>query len=269
MVDEASLTDPPPLMTDIHAVCSYDATELVETKIVRLLEAEQHRVRLSVGRQSGAEIDAIRKTKCAVLLVWSPRACSQSYMLDWVKGVEPSRLVEIATAPGWPRIDREAPVIDFSKWRGERGSRAWDALKDRLRTVSRQFEPPKPPPKRAAFALGMASLAAMFGAIFVRVNDTGVSQAPIAAPPSADEFADAQPDPSIGMGGVLEAPEPASLDDLPELRRLPVQRFAPIEYQPVQLISQPTPELLDIRDPTLMERLQSINPLRRGDDDQR
>lgn len=256
-------------MTDIHAVCAYDATDFVETKIVRLLEAEQHRVRLTVGRQSGAEIDIVRKSKCAVLLVWSPSACSQSYMIDWAKGVDPSRLVEIATAPDWPRIARETPVIDFSKWRGDRGSRAWEMLKDRLRTVSRQFEPPKPPPKRPAMALGMASLAAVLGAAVVRINDTGVSQQPAAAPPSGDEFADTPLDPSVGLGGVLDAPEPASIGDMPELHRLPVQRFTPIDYEPVSLSSPPTPDILDIRDPTLMERLQAINPLRRGDDEER
>ena len=138
-------------MIDITIVCSHDAMKVAEM-LTRLLEAEEHKVRLLVGRQSLSEVETSKSARDAVLLIWSANAPTQHYMREWSRQISPLRLVEIGLAPGWPDIARKAPVIDFINWRGERGARAWNALNDRLRAVARIIEPPKPPPKRAAIA---------------------------------------------------------------------------------------------------------------------
>jgi hypothetical protein len=251
-------------MTDIRTVCTHDAKKLADT-LVRLLEAEQHAVRLTYGRQSLAELEAAKEARDAVLIIWSPDAPSQTYMLEWARNIAPERLIEIALAPGWPRIDRKAPVIDFTTWRGERGARAWNALNDRLRAVARALEPPKPPPKRAALALGLASVAAVGVAAVVRMNE------PADAPALAEEplqTAHGEEPLGVGVGGPLDAVEPPSADE-PLLQRLPNPRFSPL--QPI-----PEPDLMEIepytppeiRDPTLMERLRALNPLRGDRSDQ-
>jgi hypothetical protein len=117
-------------MIDVRIICTYDALKLAET-LTRLLEAEEHRVRLSVGRQSLSELETARCERDAVLVIWSPDARSQIYMLEWANKIDATRLVEISLADP-PRVARKATVIDFSHWRGERGERAaWNALNDR------------------------------------------------------------------------------------------------------------------------------------------
>lgn len=247
-------------MIDIRIVCTHDAVKLAET-LTRLLEAEEHQVRLVYGRQSLGDLEEAKTSRDAVLLIWSPDAPSQHYMLEWARHIDPSRLVEIARTPGWPRIDRKAPVIDFTTWRGERGARAWNALNERLRAVTRVIEPPKPPPKRAALALGLASVAAVSGAMMVRMNDVPTAGAPDLA--VTDESVIAIADPSTGVGGVLSAREPLSVEDLVEVRRLPNPRFTPIEpIAAPELIEMPAYEAPEIREPGLLERLREFNPLR-------
>lgn len=250
-------------MTDIRTVCTHDAKKLADT-LVRLLEAEQHSVRLTYGRQSLIELEAAKEARDAVLIIWSPDAPSQTYMLEWARNIHPERLIEIALAPGWPRIDRKAAVIDFTTWRGERGARAWNALNDRLRAVARALEPPRPPPKRAALALGLASVAAVGVAAVVRMNE------PADAPTLPEEPTQtAQSEEPLGVGGPLDAVEPLSAPDEPPLRRMPNPRFVPL--QPV-----PEPDLMriepytppEIRDPTLLERLRAFNPWRGDGEDQ-
>jgi hypothetical protein len=244
------------LMIDIRTVCTHDARKLAET-LVRLLEAEQHRVRLIYGRQSLNELDAAMLSRDAVLVIWSPDAPSQNYMHEWVRSIDPSRLVEIALAPGWPRIERRAQVIDFAGWRGERGARAWNALNERLRAVTRVLESPRPAPKRAVLALGMASAAAIGAALVVRVNESPTS------PVSEEPVETAAAPESIGMGGPLDAIEPPSIDEAPPVRILASPRFDPLELTPptdlVALTEYVGPE---IRSPTLLERLAALNPLR-------
>ena len=168
-------------------------------------------------------------------------------------------LVELALTPDAPRIARKASVIDFSTWRGERGERAqWNALNDRLRAVSRALNPPKPPSKYAALALGMASAAAVTGAIVLRMHDTPT---PIAQNEGArEEFVAA--DPNAGLGGPLIAVEPGSLDDelfqpahLP--RATPLHVGGDVRLARAQDLAQ-----IDLRDETLLERISALNPLR-------
>jgi hypothetical protein len=243
-------------MTDVRIICTYDAAKLAET-LTRLLEAEQHRVRLTSGRQTMSELDEARTSRDAVMLIWSPAARSQTYMIEWAHKIDPVRLVEIAVTPDAPRIARKANVIDFSHWRGERGGGAWHGLVDRLRAVENVLNPPKPPSKYAMFAMGMASAAAVTGAVVMRVNDTSL---PIAPQDAADEQLVAE-DPSTGLGGPLRAMEPASLDEDPlRIRRMP--QLAPLrDTRRIALSDVPQVRYMTLRDETLLERLTSLNPL--------
>lgn len=250
-------------MIDIRTVCTHDGRKLANT-LVRLLEAEQHQVRLTFGRQSLLELEAAAAARDAVLIIWSPDAPSQTYMHEWARNIDPSRLVEIALAPGWPRIERKAPVIDFTTWRGERGARPWNALNDRLRAVSRAMEPPKPPPKHAALALGLASVAAVGVAAIVRMND---SHAPVA--PADETLQTAESEEIMGLGGAIVAIEPPSAEDTLLLHVVRGPRIAPLAPAPALDLVELAPfELSEIRDPTLLERLAALNPLR-GDDTDR
>lgn len=248
-------------MIDIRIVCTHDAVKLAET-LMRLLEAEEHVVQLAFGRQSLAQLETAKTSRDAVVLIWSNDAPSQTYMLEWLHGVDPARVVEIARAPGWPaRTERKAQVIDFTTWRGERGARAWNALNERLRQVARVVEPPRPPPKRAALALGLASVAAVGGALMVRMNDTVAPAAPMDSGPvvSADD--------AIGMGGSLEIIEPASREEIETIARVPLTRTPPLDLTPPAELAQNIHyELDEIREPTLIERLTSLNPLRSPDE---
>jgi hypothetical protein len=222
---------------------------------VRLLEAEQHQVRLSYGRQALHALEETRAAPVAVLLIWSADAPAQHYMLEWAHAIGPERLVEIARAKGAPRLPHHAPVIDFSTWRGERGGRAWNTLAERLRSVERVVQPPKAPPKQAIAAMGLASIAAMAGAVMVR------TQAPDAvAPEGGADFVQIE---EVAIGGALEALEPPSVEDL--------ELDAPL--QPVRFTQHPAAELEgpqylagvelpELRSPTLLERLSDLNPLR-------
>lgn len=242
-------------MTDVRIICTYDAAKLAET-LTRLLEAEQHRVRLTSGRQTMSELEEARTSCDAVLLIWSPAARSQTYMIEWAHKIDPVRLVEISVTPDAPRIARKANVIDFSNWRGERGGGAWHGLIDRLRAVENVLNPPKPPSKYAMFAMGMASAAAVTGAVVMRVNDTSL---PIIPQDAADEQLIAE-DPSTGLGGPLRAVEPASLDDPLHIRRMP--QLAPLrDTRRVALSDVPEVRYMTLRDETLLERLNSLNPL--------
>jgi hypothetical protein len=248
----------PPPMIDIVTVSTHDAKKLV-ADLVRLLEAEEHRVRVICGRHQASEIEAAKTARHAVMMVWSKDAPSSSYMLEWLRQSDASRLIEIATAPGWPeRKDRKASVIDFSNWRGVRGGRAWHALNERLRAVANAIDPPKPPAKHAAAALGVASLAAVAVAIGVRTNE-----APNGAPPlEPQQTAQQLEAPTVSVGGAVFATEPASLEDLalvPDVRplRIPLVEITPAP-QLAELQNAPLPE---VRDPTFLERLREFNPL--------
>lgn len=251
-------------MTGIVLVCTHDAVKVAET-LARLLAAEEHPVRLCYGRQSIEEIDTVRASKEAVLLIWSIDAPSAHYMLQWLAAIEPTRLIEVARAPGWPKNDmRKGPVIDFSAWRlGDRGGRAWHQLLERVTTVERALAPAKPPPRRAAIALGMASIAAVGGALFVRVQES--SSAPPLMPQATSISAEGMQ--VNGVGGPVTAFEPPSMDDQSPLRlstRPHATPLAPADYDALAPVPD-TPEQ-DLREPTLLNRLSEFTaPLRRGE----
>jgi hypothetical protein len=246
-------------MIDIRTVCTHDGKKLANM-LVRLLEAEEHHVRLTFGRQSLSELEAAKEASDAVLIIWSPDAPSQIYMLEWARSIAPERLVEISLTPGWPRINRVAPVIDFSAWRGERGARAWNALNERLRAVQRAQEPSQTP-KRAALALGLASVAAVGVAAVVRANDNP-------APAPTDEFVHtAQADARSGLGGALVAIEPPSVEDVFMIQSTRMPRVPLIPAPAADLVEVQPFDPPEMRDPTLLERLRALNPLRFVDRD--
>jgi hypothetical protein len=263
-------------MIDIRIVCTHDAVKFAEM-LMRLLEAEQHHVRLHAGRQSLADLEAAKASLDTVVLIWSANAPSQHYMREWARSIPPARLIELARAPGWPQSERKAPVIDAIAWRGNRSARAWNSMNERLRTIARAHDtPPKQGPKRAAMALGIASIAAVGGAAVVHVQETArpaIAEAPdsteqtfttveadIGDPLDSTEqaFTSAASD-SVGIGGPLtSAPEPPSAEDLEH----PEQRAAPLAAMSLNSIEIPEYVAPALRPPTLIERLSALNPLR-------
>jgi len=263
----------PPPSIDVRIVCTYDAVKLAEM-LMRLLEAEQHKVRLVYGRRSLADLEHAKTSRGAVVLIWSVNAPTQHYMREWARNIAAGQLIEIARAPGWPQSERKAPVIDFMNWRGERGARAWHALNERLRAIARVMEPRKPPPNRAALALGIASIAAVTGAAMVRMHE---NELPIAPTETIDQsIAVAESETGVGetdvgesetgVGGPLEAEtvEPPSAEDLEALPPLHVTPLEPMHAELGEVaVYRPT----RLRPPTLLERIGSLNPLRLLSDD--
>jgi hypothetical protein len=249
-------------MSSIRIVCTHDALATAET-LARILGALLFDVRVSYGRASLGDLEAAREEREAVLLIWSYDAPGTHYMREWLHAIESKRLIEIACAPGWPRTPKRAAPIEFSKWRGERGGRAWVALEERLRAVTNTLAPPKPAPRRAAMALGLVSAAAVGGALLVRVNDDAQPGAPALEPNAIAAAGIGAPD---GVGGALNVVEPASVGDI-GLRAGPFpQRLAPLTAQPhTPLAAVPDYDPVELRSPTLGERLSALNPIRRDD----
>ncbi len=241
-------------MIEVCIVCTYDALKFAET-LTRLLEAEQHAVKLHCGRlQAQGALEGAVAEKAAVVLVWSADAPSQHYMLEWGQAIPASRLVEVARAPGAPRLNRNGPVIDFTQWRGERGGRAWTILSERLRGVERTLFPAKAPPTQALVALGLASVAAVGGAFMVRVD--AQAPLPIESSPAAAELGLSE----VALGGALVAEEPPSIEDILDLPRV---RYAGIDLgRPIELSQLDLADLPELRDATLLERISDLNPLR-------
>lgn len=254
-------------MTDIRIVCAHDALKLAET-LTRLLEAEQHRVRLTYGRQALAALEESRGLHEAVLLVWSPNARSQTYMLEWSRSVDVTRLCEISRASDYPLIKRRAPVIDFSQWRGERGGRAWNALNERLRAVGDVLNPPKGPSRESVAALAFGVAAAMVGAVVVRMDTVHETM-----PDTAQETVATLEETDVGVGGPLTAIEPASVnDDLLRFRAIGAG-LEPLGSEPsTRLADLPDVSTLTLREQTLFERVTDLIPsmprLRAQDDTQ-
>jgi hypothetical protein len=243
-------------MTDIRIVCTHDALKVAEA-LTRLLEAEQHRVRMTYGRQALAALEEARTDKEAVLLIWSQDARSQTYMLEWARHTDPVRLCEIARTGDWPAIRRKAQVVDFTTWRGERGGRAWNALNERLRTVGDILNPPKGPPREALMAMAFGAAAAVVGAVVVRMNTIDDLTAPAAA--AHDEIASL--DPTTGVGGPIMAIEPASSEHEILRFRAVGRNIQPIDWEPAFEL-EPLPDIStpELRDQTILERVSEFIP---------
>lgn len=191
-------------------VCTYDGLETARD-LERVLAAEDHNVEILYGPAAQAQLATeARADAQAVVLIWSHGAGGSAYIAHWRKQVEPARLIEIAVCDNFPtHPPRRWPVIDFANWKGRRGSAAWRALSERLKIIARAGELTKPGPVRAAMALGVASLAAVGGAAFVRVNEP---PQPIVAVSSESPFAMGAAG-FDGQGGPLRYAEPAGADD--------------------------------------------------------
>jgi len=246
-------------MTALRLVCTHDALELART-LSRLLAAEEHEVALSYGRNSLDELALAETSREAVVLIWSRQAATTQYIFEWAKRIAPARVIDIAAAPDAARRG----AIDFHNWRGDRGSRAWHALNDRLRAIARGMEPAKPPPIRAALALGVASAAAVGVAFVVRVNEGAEQQN---SPVDYEEVA-ATYDTGAGVGGAIMPLEPASLDDIENIATGPFgARLPPLPAaRAIALTSVPSYDEVELRNERLLERLEALVP--RRDDSQ-
>ena len=94
-------------MSAIRIVCTFDAEKTAET-LARVLAAETHDVRVSMGRASLHELPEARSAQEAVILIWTLDARGAQYMRDWCDAIDPARLIELARAPTWPRSKRRA-----------------------------------------------------------------------------------------------------------------------------------------------------------------
>jgi len=248
-------------MVDIRIVCARDAVKTAET-LRRLLEAEQHRVNVSIGRHSLDEFAHALESDEIAVLIWSANAPGAHYMFEWAERFDRKRMIEVASAVGWPELKRTASVIDFVGWNGTRGSKAWVALSERLRPFSRAREIKAPPPRQAMMALGFAAAAAMVGAVVVRVN-----AGPSVLPPVAPEQDALHVSAGDGVGGPLEAMptdavEPASVEDTMMILPPHVSPMPQIHVAPTgPLADLPEVKHIVLREPTLLERLEGLNPL--------
>jgi hypothetical protein len=252
-------------MADIRIICSHDALKTAEM-LRRLLVAEEHKAAVRCGRRSLEDLPIARRGQGPVLLIWSYEAPSAQYVLDWAHQIAPAQLVEIATARGWPSIAGRAPVIDFSAWNGERGGRPWNELSQRLRTVAKPTAAQKPPPRGAALVLAAASTAVVMSAFVVRVHDMRRPSAPAAEPVTAQIEPLPGPQPGDGVGGPLTAVEPASTNELyPNFEAAPAIDVEAPAVGAAPILSTPDLAPADsLRAPTLLERIQDLNPLRRS-----
>jgi hypothetical protein len=251
-------------MADIRIICSHDALKTAEM-LRRLLVAEEHKASIRCGRRSLEDLPAARRGEGPVLVIWSYEAPSAQYVLDWAHRIAPAQLVEIGVARGWPSIAGRAPVIDFSAWNGERGGRAWNDLSQRLRAVAKPTFVQRPPPRGAALVLAAASLAMVISAFFVRVHD--VLRPSAAAPAAGPATAQIDPQPGDGVGGPVTDIEPASTNELyPDIAAAPAIEVGAPAVSATPLLSIPDLAPANaLRAPTLLERLQDLNPLRRND----
>ncbi|MDX2274743.1 MAG: hypothetical protein NW206_04760 [Hyphomonadaceae bacterium] len=216
-------------MTSVRIVCSYDGLDAAHT-LGRVLAAEEYEVEINHGRIAQAKLAAERDAREAVVLIWSPGAGGAPYILHWRQKVAPANLVEIAICEAWPNYPRRWPVIDFSNWKGRRGSTAWRALSERLRAIARSSAPARPAPWRSAMALGAAGAMAVAGAVLVRINDT-------------THTIDVAEDSSVldqqsftGLGGPLSAMEPAGAGDADVVLGPVAPRLAPISTAQPRLL---------------------------------
>ncbi|MBY0564228.1 MAG: hypothetical protein K2P58_08580 [Hyphomonadaceae bacterium] len=263
-------------MIDVRIICTFDTLHWATDSLGRFLEAEQHRVRVCYGRQSLEELDDAKTAREAVIVVWSQDAVFSQYMLDWARSISPIRLVEIATTPRHPRIERMAPVLDFTTWRGDRPSdsrHVWRALLQRLEAVEYDTAPPKPPPMGASIVLSVASALAVVAAGAHRVADDGAPMVAetieVTAPVVVTDSSVITPVQStVALGGAVDVMEPASFEDL--------EVIAPIQAARTPLLQVTSPDLVELEpyaQPELPSRnlltfIGDLNPLRgQGNDE--
>ena len=243
-------------MTDVRIVCAHDGVKTAQA-LMRLLAAEQHKVAMCHGRPSLDHLPASRSASEAVILVWSRDAPSALYMLTWLQSIDPARMVELAMAQRWPKSDkRQGEVLDFSTWNGARGGPVWRALTERLRAIGKAMEPPRPPPIRAAIALGAIGAFAVAGAVFERLHapePSPAATAPNAAPAIQAENGSLEIE---GRGGPLEAIEPDSYVEDGPMQIAPILHAAPLETpRGARLIQPVLAPPIEFREASLFERL--------------
>lgn len=245
-------------MATFHIVFALGAVRTAED-LGQLLADDGHTVSLFSGRIAVLALGSPPALDTFVIVVWSAEAESQPYVAEWAARTDPDRLVELAVStPYPPKVQRKAPVIDFTNWRGERGGRAWNAFTERLRTVTREAEVAKAPPRQAAAALAAMGALVIGGGVMVRIEEPRAPEVAYAPEPAPVYTA------PTGVGGseLASLLEPLSVEETFGTARLP-PRVAPLtRYQPASLDEAEPLEPVELRNPTLVERILDLNPLR-------
>jgi hypothetical protein len=106
--------------------------------------------------------------------------------------------------------------------------------------------------------MGLVSAAAVTSAVFVRANEAPPAAAPEPVGPTVAAIEEHQE----AYGGPLVALEPASMEDL-TLDMRPVRTLSSLDLTGApDLSAAEQVAILDIREPTLLERIGELNPLR-------
>jgi hypothetical protein len=245
-------------MATLHIVCAQQAAGTAAA-LERRLTAEGHSVTPWSGRAALLALGNPHDGSAFVIVIWSPEAETQPYVAEWAARTDPDRLIELAlSTPYPPKIHRRASVIDFTGWRGERGGRAWNALSERLRSVVRAAELAKTPPKQAAAALVAMGALVIGGGVMVRMETA----------PTPDVAYTPEPAPvytaPTGVGGseIASVVEPPSAAEALGGPRVPPRIPSLVRYQSTSLDEVEPLGPIELRDPSLIERFLSLNPLR-------
>jgi hypothetical protein len=108
------------------------------------------------------------------------------------------------------------------------------------------------------------------GALVVRLHEGGALSAPQPQPQPEQDIA-LHVSASEGVGGPLEqspleAVEPPSADDVTFIVRARVAPVAPLRPMDTELAEVPDARQFALRPPTLLERLEDLNPFRRSEE---
>ena len=136
-------------------------------------------------------------------------------------------------------------------------------MSDRLKAVARGIEPPKPPARHAAVALGIVQRRDRR-----RRRQRARPNQPRALntlPPARRKSKPLQLEaPTDAVGGALYATEPGSVDDLTVLAPIRSLNTPQPTSRPIRLTLVDLDPIPEVRDPTFIERIRPSTRLQRG-----
>lgn len=239
-------------MTGLRLVCALKALDPYAKPLTRLFTAEGFIASIATGKVGLEELTDPNRDREQLIVIWSEDSAYSPYVRPWLEGVDASGLIEIETAKGAapPLQGRTHAPIDFTNWRGDRGSPEWIELQKRARIAV--YGPPPAPGWRAQAAMlfGALALAALGAAGVMRMFDDGTQTAEAGAPAPAPLITEDR----TAMGGPIAIM--AELDDPPfrpaysaTLQPLPVMNEPPV------LLELATEEREEVRDPSFLGRI--------------
>lgn len=157
-------------MIAIRIVCAWDSVEKAHA-MERLLVAEGHAVSVACGLTSLSEIEERAGERECIVCVWSVDGAESYFVWRWIEASDPSAIVEIRLSENAPARDRREEPIDFTRWRGDRGSECWKELERRIKRVASGETGPRVEPVRAALALGAVAVVALGASAGLRLFD--------------------------------------------------------------------------------------------------